>query len=181
MNDSASNSVDLTTLLALFDLSDELANFAHVAADELPPVYHNLLAHEHHMTVTVEAHHGCLVDVEVLAKHVTKTHYARKILLRRQSDGTVVQFGIMRVRLDVFRPAVRDAILAAKIPLGRILIEHDVFRDIQLCQLWRVTPGAALIKCFEIDESQVTYGRTALIVCNREPAIELLEIVRPES
>jgi hypothetical protein len=32
---------------------------------------------------------------------------------------------------------------------------------------------------FQLDRPQTTYGRTALIECDGEPAIELLEIVSP--
>ena len=59
------------------------------------------------MTVTVEAHHGCPVDVKVLDKVMTQRHYARKILLLRSTDACVVQFGIMRVCLEYLDPPVR--------------------------------------------------------------------------
>jgi hypothetical protein len=65
--------------------------------------------------------------------------------------------------------------------LGRILIEHDVLRRIRLDRLWRVTPGPDLAGwlCPDADPPPPTYGRTALIECNGEPAIELVEIVSP--
>jgi len=83
-----SASPDLAVLLDLFYESPAAAGqFVEVSADELPPVYRRLLAHEEHMTVTVEEHHGSKVDVEVLESQMVDSHYARKIRLRRQSDG----------------------------------------------------------------------------------------------
>src|SRR5207245_1640093 len=60
---AGSDDPELETLCALFPSADSLASFTHVHAAEVPPPYHALLVHEHHMTVTVEAHHGDLVDV----------------------------------------------------------------------------------------------------------------------
>src|SRR6516164_65864 len=115
---------DLRTLLGLFDAQADVADYEEVSADEVPPPYRALLVHEHHMTVTVESHHGDLVDVRILARRQDGDSYARKILLALQGDGRVVQFGIMRVHLRYCSPAVRAEIVAGQTPLGRILIQH---------------------------------------------------------
>src|SRR2546423_11785095 len=132
-------SPDLDTLIRLFHASRAaLGDFAPIEAGDMPAVYRSLLAHEHHMTVTVEAHYGCPVDVRVLARHVTPTHYAREIVLTRHSDGRAVQYGVMRIHLASLSPEVRDEIRSEQTPLGRILIQHDVLRQIRLFDLWRV-------------------------------------------
>lgn len=172
--------VDLAALVRLFYANPgALGVFAPVTAEQMPPDYRKLLAHEHHMTVTVEAYHRAAVDVEVLDTLVTATHYARKILLRRRTDRQVVQFGIMRVDLRLVEPAVRQEIAAQQTPLGHILIRHGVLRSIHLATLWRVEPGAELAGYLGSRPDQATYGRTAIIACNLQPAIELLEIVTP--
>ena len=132
------------------------------------------------MTVTVESHHGSLVDVRVLeyAKH--GDIYRRKILLTRQSDQRVVMFGIVRLHTHYLQEEVRDEIESQQIPLGRVLIDHNVLRRVELGQLWRVTPGEELQRHFNLDSPEVTFGRTAIIHCDEEPAIELVEIVAPE-
>src|SRR5262245_4359486 len=72
---------DLATLVALFYESPQiLGAFDYVTAEEMPPRYAGLLAHEAHMTVTVEQFHRSPVDVAVLDRRVTPSHYARKIL-----------------------------------------------------------------------------------------------------
>jgi chorismate-pyruvate lyase len=171
---------ELDTLVGLFyDVPDELAQFDEVSRADTPPVYRALLHHEHHMTVTVENFHGCAVDVRVLDVKRTGHHYARKILLTRQSDNAVVQFGIMRLNFGYVSDEIRRDIESEKIPLGHVLIQHDVLRVIHLDQLWRVVPGPDLCRLFNISPSESTYGRTAVIDCNGEPAVELLEIVTP--
>ena len=103
---------DLHALFALFPPAGDPPEFTFVPADEVPPPYHGLLVHEHHMTVTVEAHHGDLVDVRVLTRQQQGDSYARKILLTLQGSGRVVQFGIMRVHLRHCSEAVRAEIVA---------------------------------------------------------------------
>ena len=158
---------------------EELGRFEEVYLSKVPDPYRELLAHTHHMTVTVERFHHSPVDVRVLDKRVTPTHYARQILLSRQSDGRVVQYGIMRVNLGVLAPEVRAEIEAERTPLGRILIEHDVLRRIYLMSLWKVTPSEQLCRLLEMDSPSDIYGRAAVIDCNDEPGVELLEIVPP--
>lgn len=170
---------DLPSLTRLFYPSiDALAEFTEEAIDEMPLAYRRLLAHNEHMTVTVEQFHGCPVDVRVLDRRSTPTHYARKILLTRRSDGVVVQFGIMRVDFAYLPDTVRREIESESTPLGRILIEHDIHRRVQLFSLRRVRLGDELRSLFGTDLVE-THGRTALIECNSAPAIELLEIVAP--
>ena len=173
-------SPDLQTLVGLFyrDCS-ELAEFEEVTRNDLPFHFQNLLAHNEHMTVTVERFHGSPVEVEVLQRQRSSTHYARTSLLRRRSDGRVVQFGIVRLNLAFLDPAVRQEIESETTPLGRVLIEHDVLREVQLASLWRLTPERTLQDVLDMQPGQHTYGRTALIYCNGEPAVELLEIVTP--
>jgi chorismate-pyruvate lyase len=171
---------DIRMLFALFGPGD-LPEYEFVPADEVPPPYHGLLVHEHHMTVTVEAHHGSLVDVRVLARRHDGDFYARKILLALQSTGRIVQFGIARVNLRYCSPAVRAEILAAHTPLGRILIQHNVLRRIEPTAFLRVIPGPAMMEWFGLERPQPAYGRLAYIHCDGQPAIELLEIVAPET
>lgn len=171
---------DLDTLTGLFYRSRErLGEFTEVTPEQMPDIPRKLLAHNAHMTVTVEEFHHSPVNVRVLEKLVTPQHYARKILLERQSDGRVVQFGIMRVNFDYLSPEVRREIQAEVTPLGRILIEHNVLRRVQLCSLWRIEMGEELKELFGANGLSVAYGRTALIDCNEEPAVELVEIVTP--
>ena len=171
---------DLETLARLFYGGlESLGDFTELVADELPDAYRLLLAHDAHMTVSVEKFHESPVRVRVLDKLVTPTHYARKILLERRSDGRVVQFGIMRVNFTYLSPAVRAEIQSEAAPLGRILIQHEVLRQVRLGSLWRIAMGAELTRLFGLDGPGITYGRTALIDCNGVPAVELIEIVSP--
>jgi hypothetical protein len=144
---------DLPALFGLFPPADDVPQYTLVHGPDVPEPYHGLLVHEHHMTVTVESFYNNLVDVRVLERVKTAADYARKILLTLQGSGRVVQFGIMR--------------------------EHNVLRRIEPTAYLRVTPGAAMMQWFGLAAPLPTYGRLALIHCNEQPAVELLEIVAP--
>src|SRR6056297_2536938 len=173
--------VDIHELLDEFYASptghDQLATFC--AVESVPSPYDSLLDHHAHMTVTVERHYGEKVAVEVDRWHRRDRWYSREIVLVTQQSRQVVQYGIVRLDTTALQPEVWKKIESRTMPLGRVLIEHNVLREVQLCGLWQVTAGPRLAQLLQIDIGQTTYGRTALIYCNRAPAIELLEIVAP--
>lgn len=157
---------------------DQLGDFTPVEAADLPAAYQSLLAHHDHMTVTVEAWHNSLVDVQVLSTHIDGNSYARKILLVTQRDALPVQFGIMRINLGNLPEIVRLEIESQALPLGRIMIRHHLMREVELCQLWRVNPGEELQSHLRLENDTPIYGRTARILVDGQPVVELLEIVR---
>ncbi len=171
---------DVVSLFAQFPPAVDLPRIEYVPAEAVPEPYHTLLVHEHHMTVTVEAHHGDLVDVRVLARRHHGSSYARKIVLALQKTGRIVQFGIVRINLDYCSPEVRAEIVAGRTPLGRILIEHDVLRRIELTAFLKVHAEPPQMIWFGRTGYATTYGRLGYIHCDGQPAVELLEILAPE-
>ncbi len=180
MNETEFPPEELHSLTRLFfpDLAS-LGMFTAVEDSDLPPIYRQLLAHRNHMTVTVEAFYRSLVDVEVLERRREADKYARKILLRSQATGQVVQFGIVQLDKNCLPATAFEEIVSESTPLGRVLINHNVLREIELGTLWRVEPGPELCQMFNLATPEITYGRTAVIHVNRLPAVELLEIVAP--
>jgi chorismate-pyruvate lyase len=85
----------------------------------------------------------------------------------------------VRIDLTCLRPAVREAILEQKTPLGRVLIEHNVLRRIEPTAFLRISPGPELLKWMGLSRATTLYGRTGVIFCNDRPAIAVLEILCP--
>ena len=171
---------ELNSLVNLFPESEPLiARAEHVVAPLMPKPYREMLAHEHHMTVTMERYHGGPVDVKVLEKREVGANYCRKILLTKHGTEEVVQFGIIRFDFSYVTPAVRDEIVAGDTPLGRVLIRHNVLRHIDLGALLRIEAGPGLAEYLKMKQGDVTYGRLATIFCNGRPAVDLLEITSP--
>lgn len=149
--------------------------------DSVPKPYDGLLDHHKHMTVTVEKHYGEPVDVQVHRCTRKGDWYSREITLVTSQSRRIVQYGIVRLDTSKLDPEVWRQIESQSIPLGRVLIEHQVMREVALHGLWRVRVGPSLAGLMHLKIGDVLYGRTALIYCDGAPAIELLEIVAPVS
>ena len=172
--------LDVISLVNEFHPSGEgLADFEWVEASEMPGSYRRLLDHDSHMTSTVETYHGCPVNLKVLSRRYEYPWYSRQILLLRDDDDRVVQFGIVRLNVEMLDPQLREEFERERTPLGRVLIQNNVLRRVRLASLWRIVTGRALTNFLELRRPAETYGRTAVIYCNGQRAIELLEIVSP--
>ena len=171
---------ELKKLTDLFPSEKPLfAKAEHVAQALVPEPYKSLLVHESHMTVTMENYHKSSVDVRILDLKHEGNIYSRKIVLVKSGTDEVVQFGIVRFDFQYVTDVVREEILAGKIPLGRVLINHNVLRHIDLGAVLRITLGPGLAELFQMEPGGVTYGRMATIFCNQQPAVDLLEISIP--
>ena len=91
----------------------------------------------------------------------------------------VVQYGIVRLDLSAVDAATAAAIRAAEVPLGRLLIEAGLLRDVHNVRLLEVTPGVALCQLFGREGCRPTFGRVAEISLAGRPAIELFEVAAP--
>jgi hypothetical protein len=171
---------DIQGLFRIFPPAEYMSRAELVPPGRVPPPYQQLLVNEEHMTLTVGRHHGDEVGVKVLEYRVAGDSYARKILLPLRRSGRIVMFGLMRVDFQYCSEEVRREIVAGQTPLGRILIEHNVLRRVEPTAFVRVVPAEAMMTWFGLDRPRPTYGRFALIHCDEQPAVELLEIVTPE-
>jgi hypothetical protein len=167
-------------LASLFPEGDELfASAEHIPASLTPEPYKRLLVHDRHMTVAMEEFHRSPVVVKVLDRDLNGNIYSRKIVLKRSDNEAVLQFAVIRFDLDMVLPAVRDEILSERTPLGRILINYNVFRFVDLGAIFRITAGPAFARLCGCSMGEVTYGRLATIFCNQHPAVDLLEASAP--
>jgi chorismate-pyruvate lyase len=73
--------------------------------------------------------------------------------------------------------AAREEITTQRLPLGRVLIKHNVLREVELITLWRITPGPALKSHLQLTTDEPIFGRSAQILVDERPTVQLLEIV----
>jgi hypothetical protein len=151
-----------------------------VQPEEIPHPDDELLVHHEHMTVALQRFHGSPVAVTVREEHLSddRDFYTRMISLSpAASPGQVVEWGIVRLDFRYMDAAVRDEILRKQMPLGAILIKHDVHRRIKPRFFLRFPQAGPVLRLFGASETRPVYGRLGTIYCDEEPAIELLEIV----
>jgi chorismate-pyruvate lyase len=112
-----------------------------------------------------------------LEEHLAGDQYTRKISLTPAGSDKVVEWGIVRLNFQFMSPQVREEILAKKMPLGAILIKHNVHRRIKPRYFLRFPENGQVLRLFSDQPTEPAWGRLGTIFCNNEPAIELLELV----
>jgi hypothetical protein len=84
----------------------------------------------------------------------------------------------MRIWLADLPRAAQDEINLKRAPLGRVLIRHNVLREVELVTLWKIEPAAELKHHLDLPDSQPIFGRTAQILVEERPTVQLLEIAK---
>ena len=152
-----------------------------VQPDQIPFPEDQLLVHHGHMTEVLEKHHGVAVDVHVLEEHLGDGGdvYTRKISLTpKNNPSKVVEWGIVRMDFRYMSPEVRAEILSKQMPLGAVLIKHNVLRRIKPRWFLRFPEAGPVLRLFgRPAQPGPAYGRVGTIYFDGEPAIEVLEIV----
>ncbi len=150
-----------------------------VQPDQIPYPEDQLLVHHDHMTEVLEKHFGSPVGVTVLDEVWDGDLYTRKIALApRDQPGKVVEWGIARLDLRYLSEPVKAEILDKKLPLGAVLIKHDVLRRVKPRWFIRFPDDGPTLNLFgPLPHPGPVYGRIGTIYCDGEPAIEVLEIV----
>ncbi len=165
--------------------ADKILQHARVVHEsDVPDPFRRLLVHHDHMTTTLRDYHDAPIGLSVLDHELTDDTYTRKIILTlagspatRADTPSVVEFGIVRIDLAQVPDVVRSEILQRTIPLGDILIQHDILREIEPKWYLAIDPPSPLLKHFDKPLSATVYGRIGIIHCNGSPAIQLLEVV----
>jgi len=97
-----------------------------VQPEAIPEPYRHLLVHEADMTGRLTAFHGEALGLKVIEKHTPCSVLARRVVLYGLETNKKVEFGEIVIYLNRFQSEVRDLIEAGQIPLGGILVEHQV-------------------------------------------------------
>jgi chorismate-pyruvate lyase len=165
-------------MLAYFGDS-ELPIATAVKPSSIPAPYQSLLVHHGHMTEALEKFHGTTLTVHPYRVRREGEMYGRRIDLRLAGGGPPVMTGIMIFNLALVSPTVREEILRADVPLGQILIRHRILRRVASDAYLRLNAKDPFVARFELATPSVAYGRIATILCDQQPAVDLLEVVRP--
>ncbi|MGL4464435.1 MAG: hypothetical protein ACRC1K_19965 [Planctomycetia bacterium] len=172
-------SKELRLLLAFFGESTP-PQCRETLAAAVPEPYRRLLVHQNHMTVTLEQYIGAKVRVRPYQVHQQGDLYGRKLDLFSEANGQLVMTGLMLFNFSFSTPVVREQIVSQAAPIGRILIENDILREITAESFLQIDADDPLVKRFELSTPRPAFGRLATIFCDKKPAVDLLEIVNPE-
>lgn len=148
-----------------------------VQPEKIPFPEDHLLVHHDHMTIVLQRHHGSAVQVHVLEEHLDGDLYTRKISLTPAGSNKIVEWGIVRLNFKFMPAEVREEILRKEMPLGAILVKHNVHRRIKPRYFLQLPESSSIVGLFGAHNAEPLYGRIGTIYCDNEPCIEVLEIV----
>ncbi len=158
----------------------ELPAFGRLKAEELPPPYQTLLAHRADMTSTLEKFHNAKIHIQVLAQHTFENEYFREVVLLLDGSEKPVEFGAIKIILNLFPPDAQKEILKEKHPLGHILAEFKIEHSSRPQNFLTVTSDDFINRALKLTGAQSLYGRRNTLVDPWDrPLAEIVEILPP--
>ena len=146
---------------------------------QMPEQYRALLVNDGDMTPTLEKFHGCKLHLKVLGRVHAGEEYRRQVLLL-DPQNRPVEFGAIRIHLDVLLPAVQKLVLAGQRPLGGVLIENSVPHTSRPSAYFSVTGDDLINRALGVSKPCRLYGRCNTLTGEDGRVIaEVVEILPP--
>jgi chorismate-pyruvate lyase len=147
---------------------------------QMPQPYGTLLVHDRDMTPTLEQFHRADIHLEILRRKRRGNGYLREVVLRLDGSEQPVEFGANKISLARFSSEAQQLILAARVPLGRILKDFAVPHRTEAEAFLRVESDDLINRAFGLRKATVLYGRKAVISDPQgRPLSEIVEILPP--
>lgn len=151
-----------------------------IEAAEVPEPYQSLLVHQSDMTSTLENFYRERLHIEVLARHVVENEYFREVALVLDGSGKRVEFGAIKIILDLFSLDARQEILREQQPLGRILGAFGVAFASRPRAFLRMASNDFIERALYLKGREFLYGRrNTLVDAWERPLAEIVEILPP--
>lgn len=149
-------------------------------ANELTEPYRTLLAHDGDMTSKLEAFHHNKIYIHLLARRMQENEYFREVVLLLEGSEQPVEFGAIKIILDLFPSGAQMEILRERQPLGKILNAFGVIFRSQPRAFLRVEADAFIKDALRLEKTHFLYGRrNTLVDAWDRPLAEIVEILPP--
>jgi hypothetical protein len=166
----------LYPLVEFWSPRDHAFDVTQITGEEMPEPYRGLLVHERDMTPTLEQYWGSDIHLDVLARSVTDDELLRHVILRT-TDGRPVEFGAIRILLDLFPKAAQADILSGRAPLGALLREYEIPHRSAPAGFFRMAPNALTRQAFGWRDAAEHYGRHNRLSCDDGLLADVVEIL----
>lgn len=151
-----------------------------VMPEAIPEPYRSLLVHERDMTRTLEQFHGASIHLRVLSRHQESATYCRESVLELDGSNRPVEFGAIKIHLELFPEPGRTQILEEHRPLGGILNASGRAYTSRPTAYLRFAADAFIRDALRLSHSVFLYGRqNTLRDALGHPLAEIVEILPP--
>jgi chorismate-pyruvate lyase len=158
----------------------ELPAIKRVSAEQMPEPYRSLLAHQNDMTSTLENFHRDRIHLHLVSRERRNGYYYREVVLQTNVANKPVEFGAIKINLDLFPAHAQERVLEERDPLGRILKESGMQFSSRPQGFLRIASDSLMHDLLKLTESQLLYGRrNTLFDGNKRPLAEIVEILPP--
>jgi chorismate-pyruvate lyase len=145
----------------------------------MPEPYRSMLVHQRDMTPTLEEVYGSRIDLRVLKYSLRENVFSRQIVLIKP-DGTIVEFGAIKIYLDRFPAAAAARVMEMRQPLGTILKTEGVVHVSRPAGYFEVRSDAVIGAALALDSPHLLFGRrNALLDAAGETLARVIEILPP--
>lgn len=170
---------DIYPLDAFYENSGtSLPVIGRVEPDEMPEPYRSLLVHKNDMTPTLRSFYKDTIHIRVLERHIFENEYFRQVVLLLNGTERPIEFGAIKIVLDLFPDAAREEILQEKRPLGHILQEHQIPHSSRPSSFLTVASDDLINRVLKLNGTQSLYGRRNTLVDPWDrPLAEIVEIL----
>ncbi|MGA2751454.1 MAG: hypothetical protein ABSG59_22025 [Verrucomicrobiota bacterium] len=159
---------------------EQVPVIGHIVDTEVPEPYRALLVHCNDMTSTLENYYHEKLHVHVLARRSVENEYFRESALTLDESGRRVEFGAIKINLDLFPPEARHEILRERQPLGRILPAFGLEFSSRPKAFLRMVSDSFIDRALDLAEPQFLYGRrNTLLDAWERPLAEIVELLPP--
>lgn len=150
-----------------------------VSGATVPSPYQQLLVHDGDMTPTLEAFHDGTIHLEVLRREQQDGFYLREVVLVTAA-GKRVEFGAIKIFLDLYPRGARNDILAESLPLGSILAKYKIAHTSRPKAFLKIPSDNFINRALGLTGKHVLYGRrNTLSNPEGHPLAEIVEILPP--
>ncbi len=183
MKTSAQSAADLFFPLDEFYSAEgrSLPSMEQIDGAGMPQPYRQLLVHQGDMTPTLEKFHGGRISLKLFDKRLGNDGWlSRRVALLLDGTGRPVEFGAIRINLNLFSKVAQQHILEGRRPLGTILNEDGIAHSSRPVAFLRVRSDELINQTLGLTTSQTLYGRRNVLYNeNNEPLAEVVEILPP--
>ena len=151
-----------------------------VPGHAVPQPYQQLLVHDGDMTPTLENFYEATIHLEVLRRERKGDFYFREVVLLTDDSNQRVEFGAIKIFLNLFPRAAQAEILTERLPLGSILSKYRIEHTSRPKGFLRIQSDAFINKCLGLTSTHFLYGRrNTLRTPEDHPLAEIVEILPP--
>jgi hypothetical protein len=132
------------------------------------------------MTSRLESFHGEQIHIQLLARHTHENEYFREVVLTLNGIKKPVEFGAIKIILDLFPVEAQREILKEHRPLGAILKQFKIKHSSQPKVFLTIASDKFINRVLKLESVHSLYGRrNTLVDAWDRPLAEIVEILPP--